>query len=318
MVCAGGHHPFRLAVYTGLFYPTGHPRRFPRSFHRSFNGLRHIRPAQPPLRTSALQQSAMSCPKISLIISTYESPSALDKVLQGVHGQTQPPHEILVADDGSGPVTRALIERWQPRLGLRHIWHEDQGFRKTIILNRAVAAAKGDYLLFLDGDCVPHRDFVRDHAVLAEKNFWVQGRRCFVQEKFVTDFSVDRTPIGLWCLQRRITGLGKALRLPFPVVRRNREHRGIIGCNMAFWRDDLVAVNGFDEDYTGWGREDSDLGVRVYHLGRTRKFVYGWAVVYHLNHPPLSRARVPVSEQRLAEAIASGKIRCQRGLQQYL
>ncbi len=260
----------------------------------------------------------MSSPKISLIISTYESPAALDKVLQGAHGQTQPPHEILVADDGSGPATRALIERWQPRLGLRHIWHEDQGFRKTVILNQAVAAAKGDYLVLLDGDCVPHRDFIRDHAALAEKDFWIQGRRCFVQEKFVPDFSVDRTPIGRWCLQHRITGVGKAFRLPFPVVRRNRQHRGIIGCNMAFWREDLVAVNGFDEDYTGWGSEDSDLGARLYHLGRTRKFVYGWAVIYHLNHPQLSKTRFPASKLSLAETIASGKIRCERGLQQYL
>ena len=261
----------------------------------------------------------MSSPKITLIVSTYESPAALEKVLQGVHGQTQAPHEILVADDGSGQATRTLVERWQPRLGLRHIWHEDRGFRKTVILNQAVAAAKGDYLVLLDGDCVPHRDFIRDHAALAEKNFWIQGRRCFVEQKFVADFSVDHTPIARWCLQGRITGLAKAFRLPFPIVRRNRQHRGIIGCNMAFWQDDLVAVNGFDEDYTGWGiGEDSDLGARLYHLGRTRKFVYGWAVIYHLNHPQLPKAHVPASKQSLAETIASGKIRCQRGLQQYL
>ena len=88
---------------------------------------------------------------------------------------------------------------------------------------------------------------------------------------------------------------------------------------MGFWRDDLVAVNGFDEDYTGWGiGEDSDLGTRLYHLGRARKFVYGRAIVYHLNHPQLPKAHVPASQQRLAETIASGKIRCERGLHQYL
>ncbi len=261
----------------------------------------------------------MSAPKISLIISTYESPAALEKVLNGLPGQTQRPDEILIADDGSGTPTRALIESWQARLGLRHIWHEDQGFRKTVILNQAVAVSSGDYLVLLDGDCVPHRDFIRDHAALAEKNFWVQGRRCFVQEKWVPDFVIGRTPIARWCLQGRITGLAKAFRLPFPVVRRNREHRGIIGCNMGFWREDLVAVNGFDEDYTGWGiGEDSDLGARLYHLGRTRKFVYGRAVIYHLNHPQLPRAHVPASQESLAKTIASGKIRCEHGLAQHL
>jgi GT2 family glycosyltransferase len=214
--------------------------------------------------------------------------------------------------------TRDLIEGWKSRLGLRHFWHEDKGFRKTIILNQTVAAATGEYIILLDGDCVPHADFIRDHAALAEKNFWVQGRRCFVREKFVTEFSPEKTRIGLWCLRGRITGLGKAFRLPFPVVRRNRRHRGIIGCNMGFWREDLVAVNGFDEDYTGWGSEDSDLGVRLYHLGRTRKFVYGWAVIYHLNHPPQPRADVNTGLENLTRTIESGKTRCQRGLEQYL
>lgn len=261
----------------------------------------------------------MSAPKISLIISTYQSPAALEKVLQGVQAQTQRAHEVLIADDGSGAPTRELIEGWKSRLGLRHIWHKDQGFRKTIILNQAVAAATGEYIVLLDGDCVPHAEFIRDHGELAEKNFWVQGRRCFVQEKFVPDFTPGRTPVGQWCLTGRITGMAKAFHLPFPVVRRNRQHRGIIGCNMAFWREDLVAVNGFDEEYTGWGiGEDSDLGARLYHLGRMRKFVYGWAVIYHLNHPQLPKSHVPQSLENLRRTIASGKTRCQRGLHQYL
>jgi cellulose synthase/poly-beta-1,6-N-acetylglucosamine synthase-like glycosyltransferase len=258
-------------------------------------------------------------PKISLIISTYQSPAALEKVFQGVAAQSQPAPEVLIADDGSGPPTRALIESWQSRIALRHIWHEDQGFRKTLILNQAVAAATGNYIVLLDGDCVPHRDFIRDHAALAEKNFWVQGRRSFVKEKYVPAFKAGETSIGMWAMAGRVTGLVKAFRLPFPVVRRNQEHRGIIGCNMGFWRDDLIAVNGFDEAYTGWGiGEDSDLGARLYHLGRIRKFVYGRAVVYHLNHPQLPKTHVPASLENLAHTIASGKVRCERGLDQYL
>jgi len=259
--------------------------------------------------------------QISLIISTYERPGALEQVLQGLLRQSQMPLETLIADDGSGPATRALISQWQARLPvpLCHLWQPDQGFRKTLILNQAIAAAKGDYIVLLDGDCVPHRKFMADHAALAEKNFWVQGRRCFVREKFVPAFSAGSTRIWQWMLAGRITGLAKAVRLPFPLVRRDTGQRGIIGCNMGFWREDLFAINGFDEEYTGWGiGEDSDLGTRLYHLGRPRKFVYGRAIVYHLNHPMLARSHIEASRQRLTETIRSGKIRCARGLEQHL
>jgi len=259
--------------------------------------------------------------QISLIISTYESPGALDQVLRGVQRQTAMPGEILLADDGSGVATRELIAQWQQKLPVpvRHIWHEDLGFRKTIILNKSLAAATGDYIVLLDGDCLPHDRFMADHARLAERNFWVQGRRCFVLEKFAAEFSPGVTPVLRWMVGGRITGLPKAVRLPFPLVRRNTAQRGIIGCNMGFWRDDLLAVNGFDEEYTGWGiGEDSDVGTRLYNLGRPRKFIYGHALVYHLNHPMLGRAHVQASHQRLAETIASKKIRCVRGVDQYL
>ena len=262
----------------------------------------------------------MRSDQISLIVSTYERPDALEQVLQGLERQSHKPLEILIADDGSGPATRALIGQWQKRLAvpLRHLWQPDQGFRKTLILNQAIAAAKGDYIILLDGDCVPHPKFIADHAALAEKNFWVQGRRCFVKEKFAPAFSAA-TPLFQWMLAGRITGLPKAVRLPLPLVRRNTGQRGIIGCNMGVWRVDLLAINGFDEEYTGWGiGEDSDLGTRLYHLGRPRKFVHGRAIVYHLNHPMLGRSHIEASRQRLTETIRSRKIRCERGIEQYL
>jgi glycosyltransferase involved in cell wall biosynthesis len=257
--------------------------------------------------------------KLSLIVSTYNQPAALAKVLRGLAQQTRWPDEILVADDGSGEPTRQLVAEWQraARAPVRHIWHADDGFRKTVILNKAVAAATGDYLIFLDGDCVPHPEFVRDHAALAEPGFWVQGRRCFVKERFVPDFMPGQTPFWRWVLAGRIAGVPKGIRLPFPLIRRDEKQRGIIGCNMAFWRGDVVAVNGFDEDYTGWGiGEDSDLGTRLYHLGRPRKFVYGRAIVYHLNHPMMARDHVAASLARLQETIRSRKIRCEHGLDQ--
>lgn len=257
--------------------------------------------------------------KISLVISTYNRPEALAKSLAGVALQTRAPDELLIADDGSEPPTRHLIQSWTQSQSVptKHIWQAHEGFRKTIILNETVATATGDYLVFTDGDCVPHPKFIADHAVLAEEGFWVQGRRCFVREAFVSEFAADKIPAWGWMISGKISGATKGIRWPVPVVRRDTKQRGIIGCNMGFWRTDLMAVNGFDEDYTGWGAEDSDVGTRVYHLGRRRKFVYGRAITFHLNHPQLPRVNYAAGLARLAETIASKKVRCEHGLNQH-
>ncbi len=209
--------------------------------------------------------------KISLLISAYNHPEILAKALAGVSLQTRFPDEVLIADDGSAQPTRDMISAWaksQP-FPVRDIWHEDVGFRKTMILNKAVVAASSNYLVTTDGDCVPDPQFISDHAALAEKGFWVQGRRCFVREEYVTLFEAGKTPVGQWMLTGKITGAAKGIRWLVPIVRRDTRQRGIIGCNMAFWREDLIAVNGFDEEYSGWGiGEDSDIGTRLYHLGR--------------------------------------------------
>jgi GT2 family glycosyltransferase len=259
--------------------------------------------------------------RLALIISTYEQPAALAKVLHGLAQQTRSPDEVYVTDDGSGPETRALIEHWRSQIStpLQHLWHPHDGFRKIILLNRAVATAAADYLVFLDGDCVPHREFIADHERLAERGFWVQGRRCFVQEQFVPQFEAGRTSLWQWMLTGRISGANKGIRMPWPIVFRNKKQRGIIGCNMAFWRDDVVAVNGFDENYLGRGiGPDTDLGTRVYNLGHPRKFVYAHAIVYHLNHPVMPRENLAAKRAGIEETLRTGRTRCERGLQQYL
>ena len=259
--------------------------------------------------------------KLTLIIATYNQRDALEKVLAGVSLQMTPPDEILIADDGSSESTRELIRNRQGRIPvpIRHLWHPDNGFLKTTILNKAVAAATGEYLVFLDGDCVPHPLFIADHQALAERGFWVQGRRCFVREPFVPEFQPGKTRVWLWALRGRVARPHKGFRLPFSVIFRNQKQRGILGCNMAFWRDDIVAVNGFDESYVGRGMgADSDLGSRLYNLGHRRKFVYGRALVYHLDHPIMPRPHFAANRARLLEVIYSGKIRSGRGLDQYL
>jgi glycosyltransferase involved in cell wall biosynthesis len=261
----------------------------------------------------------MRQPPVSVIVSTYNQPAALGCILAALQRQRLAPTQIIVADDGSSPETAEVINHHQFNFGSRllHVWHEDHGFRKTIILNKAIAQASQPYIVFLDGDCVPSRHFIADHAALAEPGYFVQGRRAFIAEASVRDYLAGNVSLPRLALTGRLSGLFKAIRLPCPIVRKNQGQRGLIGCNLAIWRDDLLAVNGFDEAYEGWGMEDSDLCSRLYHLGRQRKLVHGRALVYHLNHPVASRAQVKTNQARLAQVLATRAVRCEHGLDQH-
>ncbi len=268
------------------------------------------------MSTSTIAQPQAQLPRLSLVINTFNAPRPLEKVLQAVLQQRVQPYEVLVADDGSGPETREVLESWKARLhcGLKHIWQPHEGFRRTHVLNKAVLQAAGDYLVFLDGDCVPHFEFVADHRDLAEEGCWVQARRCFVKEAHVPRFELGKISVASWVALGRIEQGLKAFRRPWASVRKDRDLRGIIGCNLGIWREDLLAVNGYDESFTGWGREDSDLGARLFHLGRDRKFVRGRAVVFHLNHPVVSRAQLESNQERLEETLRSKRVRALLGL----
>ena len=257
-------------------------------------------------------------PNISLILNTYENPTALEKVLTALSNQTDASAEIIVADDGSGPETGEVINSFGDNLRIKHCRQEHEGFRRSVVLNKAIARAAGDYLVFLDGDSVPAREFISDHAALAERGYWVQGRRAFVDESCVGAFEPSCGHVLLLALRGKLSGLLKAVRLPFPMVKSDREQRGILGCNLGIWKDDLITVNGYDETFTGWGREDADLGNRLYHLGRDRKFVYGRAIIYHLNHPVLSRDRLQTNQSLLDETLREQRVRARKGLDQYL
>lgn len=252
----------------------------------------------------------------SLIISTYQGASSLGAILNRLAKGSSHPFCIHVADDGSCEKTRLALKKASREMPVQilHHWHEDKGFRKAKILNQAVNSCQADYVVFLDGDCLPHKDFVRDHMAMAEKGYFVQGRRCFVRENQVDALLEGRTSLSRLMLTGKVSGLFKSFRLPKPIVKVNRDMYGLLGCNLGVWKDDLLAVNGFDEDYEGWGREDSDLGARLYNLGLSRKMVYGRALVYHLNHPENKRDQLSQNDKRLKETISSCKTRCTNGL----
>jgi GT2 family glycosyltransferase len=215
-------------------------------------------------------------------------------------------------------VTKEVVCCFADKLRIKHCRQEHEGFRRSVILNKAIAQAEGDYIVFLDGDSVPAKKFIADHALLAERGCWVQGRRAFVDESCVPEFEPSFGHVWSLAVRGKLSGLLKAVRFPFPVVKRSRGQRGILGCNLGIWRDDLIAVNGYDETFTGWGREDADLGNRLYHLGRDRRFVYGRAIVYHLNHPVMSRDRLQANQSLLEETLKEKRIRARKGLDQYL
>ena len=254
---------------------------------------------------------------INLIISTFNNPDALREILLRILSGSLLPESIHIADDGSGSQTREIIKSFQEksRIKIFHHWHENAGFRKWKILNNSLAECNGDYIVFLDGDCLPHPDFIKDHRQLSQKGYFVQGRRCFVSEEMVKPLLMGDLTVAKLILRRKVYGLFKAFRFPIPLIKTNMDQRGLIGCNWASWRENLVEVNGFDEDYEGWGiGEDSAICTRLYNLGIYRKFVYGRSIVYHLNHKVVEKNHLPASNARLQETLSTSKIRCTNGL----
>jgi glycosyltransferase involved in cell wall biosynthesis len=260
-------------------------------------------------------------PSLALIINTFDQPDYLARVLAAVAGQTSAPDEVFIADDGSGEATRLAYAQWATSQGLRaaHVWQPHEGFRRARILNQAIARTRSEFVVFLDGDTVPHPQFVADHWSLARKGAFIQGHRALIQQRAAEWFGLggftrDRRR-AIWSGQ--FEGWKHAFRWPRPLVRPRTDLRGIRGCNLAIWRDDLVKVNGYNEAFVGWGREDSELAVRLMNVGVQRLDVRGWALCYHLWHPPAGRTGLAANDDLLAEAQRSKVSRCEQGLDQH-
>ena len=234
---------------------------------------------------------------ISILLATYNWPQALKLCLESLATQTDTNFEIIIADDGSADETKQLIEKMKlthPN-SIHHLWQEDLGFRKTIILNKAIAIAQGDYLIFLDGDCIVQPDFVACHRALSQQGYLVTGSRVLLDESLTTQlltwssWSFDRFTEKL--LSHRLSG-GINKYWPLKIKLGNGSWRNyqkfiwrrIKGCNMACWKVDARAINGFDETMTGWGHEDADFVFRLQRNHIKRKSG-SWATeVLHLFH----------------------------------
>jgi glycosyltransferase involved in cell wall biosynthesis len=263
---------------------------------------------------------------ISIIVTTHDREDALAAVLRGLGRQTDRGFEIVVADDGSGPATRALIERSAARLGvpLKHMWQEHRGFRAGAARNRGILASRGAYCIFLDGDCIARPDFVAVHRRLAEPGWFVTGNRVLLSRDLTLRSLADGSEPELWPpltwaalrRQRDINRLAPLFPLPLGPLRklRPRAWRGARSCNLAVWRGDLDRVDGFDAAYSGWGLEDSDLLIRLLHAGLRRKDGNFATGVLHLWHPENDRSHLPDNQRRLAEVEAADRVRAIAGL----
>jgi glycosyltransferase involved in cell wall biosynthesis len=259
--------------------------------------------------------------KVSVIVTTYNRPEALKKVILALQSQTRPPDEILVADDGSGPKTRELMAELEQSPGppLCHVWQEDKGFRAAMVRNRAILVSTGDYLIFMDGDCIPTRFFVADHLALAEKGYFFQGKRALVNRKIVDGFDFKDTlsfvRLFRLALSGGISNAHHIVRIPFFPRSRSWKLSGIRSCNMGIFKKDVSAVNGFNQAFLGWGREDSEFVVRLFKYGLKRKEHPFRAICYHLWHPENTRNRLEKNEGLLEQALASPAWRCEKGLE---
>jgi glycosyltransferase involved in cell wall biosynthesis len=233
-------------------------------------------------------------PSLALVMSTSNQPDHLARVLDAVSRLAVLPGEFVLADDGSGRDTKSLFDRWSEGRPFPcfHVWQEKAGFRKSRILNLAIARAPADYLVFLDGDTVPHPRFLADHHEAARPGFFVQGHRALIDRQAADwfgrgSFGADRRRA---LFSGQIKGWKNAFRWPVPLARKRTDLRGIRGCN---------------------------LGIRLINSGVRRLDLRGRALCYHLWHPPASRNGLVQNDRLLEEAIAKKTVRCERGLDQH-
>jgi glycosyltransferase involved in cell wall biosynthesis len=259
----------------------------------------------------------------TLIITTYNWPKALEIVLMGVENQTLLPDEILIADDGSTEETSNLIKKWQTKLKttIIHSWQEDIGFRLATSRNKAIAKSTGDYIIMIDGDLVLHPNFIKDHVIHCNKNQFVIGTRVLLKDDYSKQL-LSKKNINFSVNNNYILANSKNLInnsfLSKICSYKTTSYKQVRGCNMACFKTDLIKVNGFNEDFIGWGREDTEIVVRLLNAKIIRKNVKFNANVLHIFHPESTRKMLITNELILKKTISEKLIRCQNGLDKYL
>jgi glycosyltransferase involved in cell wall biosynthesis len=246
--------------------------------------------------------------KVSLIISVYNNIRSLELILNALTIQDERNFELLIADDGSGEDMHRFISEFKAKseLDIKHIYHEDIGFRKTKILNSAIKQSGTDYLIFIDGDCIPHSRFISQHSVHKANNTVLCGRRVNLSKKISDLITVDKVLTkntekiklshfidSFRSKSNRSTFVEEGIFLKNTSLRKlfSKNEPHILGCNFSLHKNTMEKINGFDENYTGPGiGEDSDIEFRLRLAGVKFKSIRNLAILFHLYHPQTSES----------------------------
>ncbi|MCF7568223.1 glycosyltransferase family 2 protein [Sabulilitoribacter arenilitoris] len=258
----------------------------------------------------------------TLIISTYNWSEALELVLMSVKNQKVFPTEVIIADDGSKKETKLLIEFFQKDfpVPLKHIWHEDIGFNKSMILNKAVSKSIGDYIIQTDGDCILHNSFIKNHLKFAKINHYLFGSRVNIQAFYLKDLFLKKQT-SFHVFSKGIKKRTRAIYAPFLTIlykTKNVFSKKFRGCNTSYFKSDFLAVNGYNEDFKGWGREDSELALRFHNRGIRGKRLRYCGIVYHIFHQEKSKDRLEINNNIEESTIANKSVWCEKGVDKYL
>jgi len=260
---------------------------------------------------------------VALIIATYNWPQALQQTLRSVANQTIMPSEVFIADDGSDERTANLIQQFKeqyPTINIIHVWHEDNGFRLAAIRNKAIRQAQSDYIIQIDGDIILDQNFIADHLSIKAIGYFVTGSRLLLSKK-ITELLLESEKVNFASLRWKGKNFFNTLRIPLlmRLLQNTYKTKGkhldyVKGCNMAFWKSDLYLVNGYDESFIGWGREDSDICTRLINAGVKKKFIKFSAVQYHLYHPLASRDQIEANDVLIEQNKLQQISFCKNGL----
>ena len=274
-----------------------------------------------PLPESGFTGSAAAA---AVVVSTYNRPKALDLVLRGLFAQKIQARQIVVGDDGSTEETRDVVESWKSRgLPVEHCWHEDRGYRKSIIMNQAMRMVNQPLSIFTDGDCVPLEGFVRDHVGYAESGHILAGPRMLASAALTRRLesgveSCLRRSIFWWLGQRACGNINRLLpliHLPDGAWRKSAPTKWewVRGCNFSVETKQIWRVGGFEENLFGWGPDDSDIAVRMINAGVRVKSLRFAAPVLHLWHKEESRVTLEQNLAYLHAALAEKRTRASAG-----
>lgn len=261
--------------------------------------------------------------KITLIITSYNWKEALSLCFESIFRQSLLPFEVIVADDGSTSDTGELVCKLarQAPFPVFHVWQEDKGFRAARIRNKAISQARGDYILLIDGDMILEKRFVEDHGRFAEIGFFFQGGRVLLSNELTEQvIEKGRLPDFL-SVRKGVENRKNCLHSNLLAGLLTKFSRGLTGiktCNFSFWREDCLRINGFNEEFTGWGREDSEFAMRLLNAGIRRRNIRFNATAYHLYHSLNERKNLTVNDQILQNTIEKGLKWCEHGMSQHL